>query len=214
MHHSGGAWTESCEIYGRLIAPVFQLEAPRFLSLGLGLGYNEMLIAEQARRHANSRWACVSYESDPFLAESLLLALRGEAPEGEIAETYESILNRFNDTASLRDNLLRAHQEKRWIIEGRLHLNCRVPFSIHGFLWDAFSQKTSPELWNEDFLFSFLQASADPDFAGLTTYACIGKLKRALKKLNFEVLEKSGFQGKRNSTLAWRGDWKPRQAKA
>jgi tRNA U34 5-methylaminomethyl-2-thiouridine-forming methyltransferase MnmC len=41
--------------------------------------------------------------------------------------------------------------------------------------------------------------------AVLATYAATGTMNRALRTLGFKILEKPGFQGKRESTLAVRG---------
>lgn len=204
MHHSGGAWSETRQIYGRLIGPVLALEKPRFLSLGLGLGYNEILIADEGLRQERDNWFCVSYEADPFLSRSLLAFLRGEGL-GERQNTYDRILSGVAEPGLVREALLRAHREQRWILQEALTPQTRAPFPVHGFLWDAFSQKTSPPLWSEEFLTVFLEETADSQAAGLSTYACIGSLKRALRKNGFTVRIEPGFQGKRHSTLAWRG---------
>jgi hypothetical protein len=204
MHHRGGAFTESREIYGRLIRPCFESEGPRFLSLGLGLGYNEMLIAEEAVRRGSENWSCVSYEADPVLVEQLLAFLKGESMSSALASTYRKILQGMGEPEPVRASLLKALGENRWILQGPMSSTTVPPFSIHGFLWDAFSQKTSPELWEESFLTEFLGKYSAIDHAGLSTYACIGKLKRALKANGFTVTVCEGFAGKRNSTFAWR----------
>lgn len=118
MHHSGGAWSETRQIYGRLIAPAFEaLEHPRFLSLGLGLGYNETLIAQHALKFKKP-WSCVSYESDPVLIQAFKLALEDRHPAGEIQETYARIFGAIEEP--VKDELLGALAEGRWILEGAL----------------------------------------------------------------------------------------------
>lgn len=211
MHHRGGALTESREIYGRLITPAFGLAEPRFLSVGLGLGYNEILIAERSVQSGRP-WACVSYEADPRLTGFFLDYLEGRLPEGEIRLTYDTIFKDIERPAEVRARLLEARAEGRWRIEGALTNDSVAPAGIHGFLWDAFSQKTSPELWREEFLTDFIARSADPAWAALTTYACIGKLKRALRANGFTVEIRGGFSGKRNSTFATRDRLTPSAA--
>lgn len=202
MHHSGGAWSETRQIYGRLITPAFAaLEHPRFLSLGLGLGYNEALIAEQAMLFQKP-WSCVSYEADPVLVQAFRLALEEKHPAGEIQDTYARLFQFLR--ADVKQELLRALAEGRWILESALTPQSRTPFPIDGYLWDAFSQKTSPQLWEESFLLEFLSCSAAPGWCGLSSYACVGSLKRALRASGFVVESLAGFHGKRNSTLAWR----------
>lgn len=204
MHHSGGAWSETRQIYGRLIAPAFEaLEDPRFLSLGLGLGYNETLIAQHALKFKKP-WSCVSYESDPVLIQAFKLALEDRHPAGEIQETYARIFGAIEEP--VKDELLGALAEGRWILEGALTPGGRPvpPFQVDAYLWDAFSQRTSPGLWEEPFLLEFFASSASRGWCGLSSYACVGSLKRALKACGFNVESLEGFHGKRNSTLAFR----------
>jgi tRNA U34 5-methylaminomethyl-2-thiouridine-forming methyltransferase MnmC len=69
--------------------------------------------------------------------------------------------------------------------------------------FDAFSSKSTPELWTRDFLDHFL-ASACDDSCVLSTYACTGNLKRALIDAGFELRIREGYASKRDSTLAVR----------
>ena len=71
-------------------------------------------------------------------------------------------------------------------------------------LYDAFSSKSTPELWSEDFLSSFLDGLGED--CVFTTYASTGALKRALKKIDFQIVPRKGFLGRRESTLAVRGE--------
>ena len=203
MHNRAGALSESRWIYGRLIEPVLNWNSPRFLSLGLGLGYNEILICETALQKKQS-WSCVSYEADAKLSENFLSYLeRGSSGSKEL-EIYDKIFSFFENANEIRHSLFLAYTEKRWIVSTALERQTKTPFQINGFLWDAFSQKTSTELWEEDFLVEFLSRSRDRLACGFSTYACTGSLKRALKKAKFEIEICPGFAGKRNSTLAWK----------
>ena len=70
-------------------------------------------------------------------------------------------------------------------------------------LYDAFSAKTNPELWEQNNLQSILQNhSKEKSF--FSTYAAAGALKRALKASHYELKMKSGFGKKRESTFAVR----------
>ncbi|MBY0451839.1 MAG: hypothetical protein K2P92_02310, partial [Bdellovibrionaceae bacterium] len=79
--------------------------------------------------------------------------------------------------------------------------------SLNLICFDAFSQQTSQELWSPDFLTRFLAESAHEDCV-LTTYACTGHLKKALRDNGFEVIQRPAFRGYRDSTLALRGRFK------
>lgn len=206
MHHRGGALAESRLIYGRVINKCFKtLECPVFYSLGLGLGYNEALVAEAAVHHRKD-FKLVSDELDPNLVRTYLGFLKNElSPSSEIFKTYESYFKMLKTPPSdVSKALIKAYDEKRWIIRGPLTNETSFPFHINGFFWDAFSQKTSPTLWEEDFLNKFFKQNSDPQFAVLATYASVGKMKRALKQNNYNVQVCEGFHGKRNSTYAER----------
>jgi tRNA U34 5-methylaminomethyl-2-thiouridine-forming methyltransferase MnmC len=74
----------------------------------------------------------------------------------------------------------------------------------HCLLFDAFSAKTSPDLWTEEFLVEFFNKATAGD-ALISTYASRTALKNALKRAGFLVEVREGFKGKRNSTLASKG---------
>jgi tRNA U34 5-methylaminomethyl-2-thiouridine-forming methyltransferase MnmC len=76
------------------------------------------------------------------------------------------------------------------------------------FFFDAFSGKSTPELWTPEFLALFLQRVAQ-EKAVFATYACTGTLKRTLQTAGFVVEKRPGFQGKRDSTTAVLGALPP-----
>lgn len=207
MHHSGGALAESRYIYGRLLPELFSLELTtpvHILSLGLGLGYNELLVAE-ASLQAKRLFYLTSYEKDSYLVEYFLKALKGEweCLPSDVALIYQDILGKFSSQVPLV--LLSAFEEQRWQPQGPLDSETLWPSRpVNGYFWDAFSRKTSPALWDEEFLKNFIGQTAHAQVVGLSTYACNGPLKRALKHCGFSVSEEPGFLGKRKSTAAWR----------
>lgn len=208
MHHSGGAFSESLAIYAPLIREVFdRFPSPGLLSVGLGLGYNEFLVAAEGRRKAKD-YRLLSYESVPALRENLLRWLLEPERDSEIGASYGDILERVSagDTVLarlIREDLLKRHGTGAWLLRGPLGEDSLPAGRFEGFLYDAFSSKTSPELWREEFLVRFLELAAAP-CALLSTYACTGSLKRALARNGFRVEKRPGFQGKRNSTFAIR----------
>lgn len=213
MHHSGGACAETLLIYGKPIHEILHnMEKPHFLIVGLGLGYIEMTIAREALLlglTSEQVGLITSYESVPELRQfffqwlwDLNLQL---APE--VWNTYETAANHVIQKTSLTvDNLkvfLRGHFSRLEDIQGALSATVKLPSRYHCILYDAFSSKTSPFLWEEEFLQQLLQDGA-AEKCQVSTYACKASLKRALQSQGFAVIVREGFQGKRNSTLGTR----------
>lgn len=217
MHHSGGACAETLLIYGEPIRDVLQkVRTPHFLIVGLGLGYIELVIAREAlllHKSPEQVGLITSYESVPELREFffkwLWQAQEDLAPE--VWDVYESVARHIiaNTFLSVEDlkNFLRYHFKKVEDIQGALSSEMQLSSKYHGILYDAFSSKTSPFLWDENFLIQFLEQGAASQCI-LSTYACKGSLKRALREQGFQVVVREGFQGKRNSTLGTR-NWSP-----
>lgn len=208
MHHRGGAYSETQLIYGDPLRSLYQqdLLSPSILSIGLGLGYNEVLVGfESMKSKKNPR--LVSYEAAPVLKEAFLRWVRGQ--EGEGLEIYNHAAQFFKkdypeiSIDSVRMLLLQAFNKGDFEIRGALEAEMNLTGKYHLFLYDAFSSKTSPHLWDEAFLTKMFMDHAEVN-AQVTTYACTGSLKRSLKASGFEVILREGFQSKRNSTLGIR----------
>lgn len=208
MHHSGGAAAETDLIYGDCVREVLeQRDSPAFLIVGLGLGYIEMLIAKECLLREKSAAAIRSFESLSGLREFFYRWVQGQELSHEIQSVYDEAVEFILRDCELQktdvQNFLRKHFPQLDSLSGSLDQTTLFSRSYEGILYDAFSSKTSPELWEEEFLQKFLRKAAAPE-AWLSTYACKGNLKRALKAENFEVIQKPGFQGKRNSLFARR----------
>lgn len=206
MHHSGGAAAETDLIYGNCIRAVFAIvEKPSFLSVGLGLGYNEMFIARIALELGQEVSEIRSFESVEGLRELFFMWLHDyELPE-EILSVYENALSFvLKDTTLTKPQIqefLRAKFPQQDSVSRSLDADTSFERKYDGILYDAFSSKTTPELWEEEFLTKFLEKAASPH-AHVATYASKASLKSALKSLNFEVAERDGFKNKRNSLFA------------
>jgi tRNA U34 5-methylaminomethyl-2-thiouridine-forming methyltransferase MnmC len=207
MHHRGGAYAETQQIYGSAVRRAFaevKDDEVAFLSLGLGMGYNEILVALESVR-SQKTFKLISYEADTFLVERFLAWVNSV----DANPVYPFVAQLFSSDAveieKVKIALRTALQNKQWIICGALVDQFQAPpFLVHCVLYDAFSSKTSPHLWIEEFLNRFLQSFAAADCI-FSTYACIGTLKRALKSQNFKLTIRDGFFGKRNSTLGEKG---------
>ncbi|MNL45541.1 bifunctional tRNA (mnm(5)s(2)U34)-methyltransferase/FAD-dependent cmnm(5)s(2)U34 oxidoreductase [compost metagenome] len=114
-----------------------------------------------------------------------------------------SVIGESSVTQDKLKIFLRHHFKNLNSIDGALNAGDCFDGDYSGILYDAFSSKTTPHLWEEEFLKSFFQCAAAD--AMVSTYACKATLKRALKDSGFEVIVREGFLGKRNSTLALRG---------
>lgn len=205
MHAEEGAFTERQYLYQPLVAKTFEaVPEPVFLALGLGLGYNELLIAFEALARGRSPALIASYESVDFLKEAFAHWLREEP--SLLAEAYDAIAELYakkygRTPASAKSLLLDLLRTDRLQLLGPVEAS--APPASHAILFDAFSPKTCPELWAPEFLGRFFeQAAANPCF--VSTHACNGALKRALKKNGFALEIQKGFGRKRESLTAWR----------
>lgn len=217
MHHSGGAALESWYIYGSVIEKVFRnalkLEPIKICSVGLGLGYVEMMCALNAVTFlttTSNRIEIDSFEIDPGLVSFFSSWIRKE--NGQTAPVYDLAFKKLVDANSLFS------KQSVDNVQSYLANALKSNFLIHGNLidykrikkwdiicFDAFSKKFSEDIWSEDFLNNFLKNHCSPACV-FTTYAYTAELKRALVENNFVFVERPGFSNKRKSTLAVRGD--------
>ncbi len=211
MHHSGGASTETTHLYGNVAADVLaKINNPHFMVVGLGLGYIEMNIAREALLQKKSVGLITSYESIPELREFFYLWLhdRTENLLPNVTSVYDdALMHVLKGTEISRKELksfLQNHFPNLMDIHGSLHEGIQFVSRYHGFFYDAFSSKTHPHLWDEEFLNRLLLESAE-EKSVLTTYAVKSNMKRALRAQGFAVIERPGFFTKRGSTLGIKG---------
>jgi tRNA U34 5-methylaminomethyl-2-thiouridine-forming methyltransferase MnmC len=204
MHSLDGAFTETQYIYQPTVEKAFlSMEKPSFLSLGLGLGYNEILIACEALKNQTLPSLILSYESVVELRQCFRDWLQGH--HTPLNQIYEEILQFYSEKYQLplleiKKGLTDLLESKNLILAGAIEKET-LPPPCNAILFDAFSSKTSPQLWSEDFLNHFFKnAAAEKCF--VSTYACTGDLRRALKINGFTLEIKKGFGLKRESTSA------------
>jgi tRNA U34 5-methylaminomethyl-2-thiouridine-forming methyltransferase MnmC len=210
MHHSGGALSESLYIYGDALEEVLQRRWPlRVISVGLGLGYNEMIVAAKAIQNqiAADQAALFSFEIEPVLVTELAAWLNGQSCE--FAPLYEKILKLLAEQTAIEPQaifawLKEAHLRETWQIRKSFPEDAQGVSRVSCIFYDAFSNKMSPELWHENILNNVIE-SMSAENCVLSTYACTGALKRALKHSGFARVDRPGFAGKRESTFAVRG---------
>lgn len=219
MHHSGGAASETNLIYGSAIRECFQtIFKPEFMIVGLGLGYIEISIVRElllANKSISDLGRILSFESVPELRAYFTSWIFNEALPEVIQKTYDAVLE--SCLAGLADSQVSSEQVKKClrdiyveggkgVILGALESEFTSVGKFHCILYDAFSSKTTPHLWEEEFLDNFLEISAHDDLI-FSTYACRGSLKRALKKHQVVFFEREGFKGKKKSSLGLRGSF-------
>ena len=207
MHHSGGALTESLFIYQTALREALGRGWPgRVLSLGLGLGYNELIAAAEFMKSGTSDWKIWSFEAEDSLRENFACWLTGA--KSELAEIYEDILRRTAASFEVSPAALFGFA-REGLHCGKLELRGRFPedaADVSGgtcVFYDAYSKKMDAGLWEENSLTTRLAPLLAPGCV-LSTYAATGSMNRALKILGFRLLPRAGFLGKRESTLAIR----------
>ena len=197
------------------------------LVVGLGLGYIELLwsfeclniFGQNLDSPIFSTLHLHSFESDPFLRNSFIDFFLNDS-DTVLMPVYQQILEYFlkdsryqNINADLVKKFLRisylaqrlkffAAIEPEFPISWRDLPNEKNNYAI--ICYDAFSSKTSPHLWEENFLQRFFQTLAAP-ISCVSTYACTGALKRSLKSNDFTLDLRHGFSGKRQCTFARKG---------
>lgn len=209
MHSLKGAFSETLYIYGTAIELAMKERfTPRVLSMGLGLGYVELLAAGLAVKNDVSDFGGESFEIVPELREWFGTWLTGGEIPSEFAKTYDDIEGRTSRHLELKPGAAKAALAEsilagRWQVREALTPSTKFSGLFGAICFDAFSSKSTPELWSEEFLMSFLAKAGAPSCV-LSTYACTGALKRSLRNSGFEVQIREGFSSKRDSTFAVR----------
>ncbi len=224
MHSLRGAFNETVYIYGTAYETAqteLGISSPTVFSLGLGLGYVEILSAALALK------SNVTPQGESFeLIQELNTSFANWAHHNSInentppnspssfvaPEVYDQIAKRTCDSLkselvtpqTLRTAIAKSLDENAWTLSGPLTPDIGFKKKFDCIAFDAFSSKSTPELWTREFLDCFL-ATACAERCVLSTYACTGNLKRALVDAGFKLRIREGYASKRDSTLAVRG---------
>jgi hypothetical protein len=206
MHSLEGAFSETQYIYQPTVELAFtHCPSPTFLSLGLGLGYNEILIACEALAGKKQPALVRSFELVPELRDYFTAWI--QQASSPLSSVYDQIVSLYAQKYHVSE-LVILEQLQKFLAQGILSLEGPVTLQTdlsltNGILFDAFCAKTSPELWTAEFLHDFFKRTGDtPCF--MSTYACTGELRRALTAAGFTVEKRKGFANKRESTSAKR----------
>jgi tRNA U34 5-methylaminomethyl-2-thiouridine-forming methyltransferase MnmC len=181
------------------------------MSLGFGLGYNELIVSMWALSNniPANKIRLVSYEKDHFLYEEFQKWLES-SEKAKMTVVYDLILNKiieFNLAINLTVDDIKTNL-RQWLLDGcweqesALQNVNQINDKFNIFLFDAFSNKTTPHLWESNFLDELLKNKIKAPCV-FSTYACRGELKRTLAANDFRVVRRQGFKGKRDATLAF-----------
>ncbi|MEQ1878476.1 MAG: MnmC family methyltransferase [Bdellovibrionia bacterium] len=202
MHALDGALSETLHVYGPAIDLVFDGGwAPRFLVVGLGLGYIELLILARAFRRGISP-EIFSFESKEELVAGVKASTQHKS--GSIFAEVRDEIERSTGVTGLTSIAREALESGRWIMNGPLEFSTELP-KVSSILFDPYSRGQCPDLWEEQFLSRMLNDAASPRSV-FATYASFGALKRVLAGAGFALETRSGFGRKRECTLAVRLD--------
>lgn len=210
MHHMGGAATESVYIYGSALESALKA-APgiiRVMSLGLGLGYNELITAAISVRYPSTKFEMVTFEIDKILTGQFEKWLLNQELEAEWTEGFELVLSSVaklceQNPDKIKQTLTDWFRKGQWQLLGGFPQCLDAEHCFDVVYYDAFSRKMDEELWQEAFLSQFLANHASPKCV-FATYAATGNLKRALRAQKFQLQDRPGFSGKKESTFAIR----------
>ena len=213
MHYSGGAATETDFIYKAVIEDCLKIWPEAEVAiLGLGLGYIEISWALVALKLGLAKTRFVSFETEEILKEKFLNWLYSKNVNAGQQESHVNIYDQIchfmhseSDMAAIKKRIIESLSAVP--LKGNLKSQFDKNKSYNLICYDAYSTKTSGELWSEEFLDDFLEKSCHENCV-VTSYACTGILKRALKKHNFTLLDRRRFRSSKDSTLAVRGVFK------
>ena len=186
-------------------------------SVGLGLGYNEILAAGLSlqKKMPPSEVNIYSFESRPELRDAFRKHFTFAEQSGipsELAAVYDNITERTASRLALephalrktlRDLLLCGSLVLNGAVQRGLSENCDSSPACQCILFDAFSPASSPDLWSENLLTTLIVNLSGRNCV-FSSYASRTLLKRTLKKNGFILEKRSGFAGKRECTFAVR----------
>ncbi|MCY4643570.1 MAG: MnmC family methyltransferase [Bacteriovoracales bacterium] len=206
MHSLQGAFSESLAISIAALKRSLSLaRAPSILSVGLGLAYNEIMSIAFLKRSGIKDFRIVSFEKSALLTKDLLNWIETDRTGGR---PYEDIVRRSADFFGLSEEELKREIEeairlKKWVIRPALEPETNFGKKFHCLFFDAFSEDTDPELWDETHLENLISKACAKSCV-FSTYAAKAVLTRVLKKAGFTLEKRPGFGKKRESTLALR----------
>lgn len=209
MHHSAGAALETAYIYKTPIEFALKhLNNCDLHVLGLGLGYIEISWAIEfykASQLKKIESTLTSFEVETSLVENFVSWVSSQDSNDSVYSQISQHLAPDVPVFEIKKILLRNFE--KIAIKGDLLTEYKNSPKANVICFDAFSNKTTQELWSAEFLDAYIKECAQEDCV-FTTYACTGVLKRVLKDNGFEMIPRFRFKGWKDSTFAVRGVFK------
>ena len=211
MHNLHGAFNESLYLYLEALKKLLPTDILSIISVGLGLAYNEIISIAYLEQQKINSFKITSYEKNKNLTTAIKQWCSSQTTNPQNAllfSSYEIILNLSAKKFGLEKKILKyklkeAITLKKWIFCEELNQETTFSEKYNCVFYDAFSEKTSPDLWSKDHLKRFIQLACQ-NYCIFSTYAAKGSLNRALKDARFTLKKRTGFGKKNESTLAIR----------
>ena len=214
-----GALSEALHVYlqGSGVAHRLATHQPtRVLEIGFGTGLNFLVTAEAAVR-AGTALHYTSFEREPLPTDIIAAVHHGPESSAElVAALVEGLAASSTPTDGPRRRLLfggsgavvldlvladaREAEQLGYLGRGEA--------AYHAIYLDAFSPKTNPELWTDDYLRALAAAIAPG--GSLATFTVSGTVRRALASAGLTVSKRQGPPGgKREMLVATRPATEP-----
>jgi tRNA U34 5-methylaminomethyl-2-thiouridine-forming methyltransferase MnmC len=147
-----------------------------------------------------------SFETIPFLREEFTAWIYNQT--GSLSAVYDAIADKaaehFNvESKNIRKQLQSMAETKNFMLHESVEHAFELDVKLNVIFYDMYSNKMNQKYWSEEFLTELFRKCCASNCV-IATYAATGALSRSLKNNGFVLEKKSGFSGKRHSTLALR----------
>lgn len=222
MHSSKGALSETLFVYEPALRESLDQikndETWCVASIGLGLGYNELICAALALKAnlPSRQLKLTSFESQMAFRKSFVEAFghrHSQACPLALLSAYERMTALICNFIGVSTNSFHAYigellthnsLELQGAFEGEsIFSGAHVKNLYSCVLFDAFSPESSPDLWTPDVLTNLVDSLCGQSCI-FSSYASRTLLKKILKERGFTLEKLPGFAGKRERTYARR----------
>lgn len=222
MHSSKGAWSETLFVYEpalrESLGRIKNDETWCVASVGLGLGYNELICAALAlKANLPSRQLKLTSFESQMVFRNAFVGVFGHPHSQNLPQAllnaYERATSFICDFVGISTTNFRTYVselltlnslELQGAFEGASIFTGTHVNNLHGcVLFDAFSPESSPDLWTPDILMHLVDSLCGKNCI-FASYASRTVLKKILRERGFTLEKFPGFAGKRERTYARR----------